>query len=109
AALARLTPTDREVIQLSIWEGLSAPEVATVLGVPPATVRTRLHRARRRLRSLLAEPVTVLCSDARPGPRAGRPSDRRAGDDRRPTAPGGRVEHPAPVGHVGADGHPPVR
>lgn len=124
AALARLTPTDREVIQLSIWEGLSAPEVATVLGVPPATVRTRLHRARRRLRSLLAEPATVPCSDARPGPRSGRPSDRRAGEDRRPTAPGGdrragddhrsiapgvRVEHPAPVGHVGADGHPPVR
>lgn len=55
AALARLPETDREVLQLTAWEGLSAPQVAVVLGVPSATVRTRLHRARRRLRALLDE------------------------------------------------------
>ncbi|MBN2622188.1 MAG: sigma-70 family RNA polymerase sigma factor [Acidimicrobiales bacterium] len=54
AALAQLPSADREVIQLTIWEQLNAPQVASVLGVPPATVRTRLHRARRRLRALLA-------------------------------------------------------
>jgi RNA polymerase sigma factor (sigma-70 family) len=54
-ALRRLSDADREVIQLTIWEGLDATQVAEVLGVPAATVRTRLHRARRRLRSSLAE------------------------------------------------------
>ena len=93
AALAMLPPNDREVIQLTIWEELSAPEVAAVLGLPPATVRTRLHRARRRLRALLAE-----AADRPPG----------AGPGARGQRPGGD-EHPAAVGHVRADGRPPVR
>ena len=50
AALERLPEDDRELLRLTTWEGLSPTELATVLGIPAATVRTRLHRARRRLR-----------------------------------------------------------
>ncbi|MEU3721375.1 sigma-70 family RNA polymerase sigma factor [Streptomyces sp. NPDC031705] len=52
AALDRLRRTDREVIVLSVWSGLSQAEVARACGVPEATARSRLSRARRRLRTL---------------------------------------------------------
>lgn len=52
-ALARLDADDREVLQLTSWEGLAPAEIALVLEIPAITVRTRLHRARRRLRQQL--------------------------------------------------------
>jgi RNA polymerase sigma-70 factor (ECF subfamily) len=55
AALAGLAEGDREVLLLAGWEGLTATEIAVVMDVPPATVRTRLHRARGRLREACAE------------------------------------------------------
>jgi RNA polymerase sigma factor (sigma-70 family) len=54
-ALAELPETDRELIQLNIWEGLGPTEIAVVIGETAGTVRTRLHRARARLRSLLID------------------------------------------------------
>jgi RNA polymerase sigma-70 factor, ECF subfamily len=53
AALARLDEEDREILRLSSWEGLKPAEIAAVVGVPGVTVRSRLHRARKRLRSEL--------------------------------------------------------
>jgi len=53
-AMDRLPPDDRELLRLVAWEELGRDEVAQVLGVPRATVRVRLHRARRRLAALLA-------------------------------------------------------
>jgi RNA polymerase sigma-70 factor (ECF subfamily) len=53
-ALAELSADDREVLQLTAWEGLDPQEIATMLGMPAATVRSRLHRARGRLRERLA-------------------------------------------------------
>ena len=44
---------DVEVLLLANWEGLSPAEIAVVIGVPAATARTRLHRARGRLRAEL--------------------------------------------------------
>ena len=38
---------------LSSWEGLSPGEIATVLELPAVTLRSRLHRARKRLRAEL--------------------------------------------------------
>jgi RNA polymerase sigma-70 factor (ECF subfamily) len=49
SAFAGLSASDREVLALVSWDGLSAPEAATVLDCKPATFYLRLHRARRRL------------------------------------------------------------
>jgi RNA polymerase sigma factor (sigma-70 family) len=47
--LARLPRREQDVLALTAWAGLSPAETAAALGIPQATVRTRLHRARRRL------------------------------------------------------------
>jgi RNA polymerase sigma-70 factor (ECF subfamily) len=49
-ALARLSEEDREILRLTAWEELDPTEIAVALGVPAGTVRSRLHRARARLR-----------------------------------------------------------
>jgi len=59
-ALDALDDTSREMLLLVAWEGLSYGEVAVAFGIPIGTVRSRLHRARTRLRTLLnsaAPPV----------------------------------------------------
>ncbi len=52
AALAKLNGTDREIITLCVWAGLDYAETAEALGIPVGTVRSRLSRARTRLREL---------------------------------------------------------
>jgi RNA polymerase sigma factor (sigma-70 family) len=52
-ALSRISDEDREVLLLAGWEGLTPAEIATVVGLRAVTVRSRLHRARRRLRAEL--------------------------------------------------------
>lgn len=55
-AFARLSETDREVLTLVAWEGLTdARSIGLVLGLSPGTARARIHRARRRLKALLAQ------------------------------------------------------
>lgn len=54
-ALARLPEQDRELLLLIAWEELSPAQAAVALDVRPATVRVRLHRARRRLAKALAQ------------------------------------------------------
>jgi len=53
-AIAGLAPMYREVLVLRDIEGLSAREVAEVLGVTVDTVKSRLHRARLAVREGLA-------------------------------------------------------
>lgn len=53
AAVGRLGDYDREVLLLTAWEGLGPSEIASVLDIPPATARTRLHRALGRLKAEL--------------------------------------------------------
>lgn len=55
AALAGLAREERDVLILIAWELLSYDETARALGVPTGTVRSRLHRARTRLRAALTE------------------------------------------------------
>lgn len=55
AALADLPDADRDALLLVAWGELSYEEVARTLGVPVGTVRSRIHRARGRLRAALAE------------------------------------------------------
>lgn len=53
AALKTLPERDREILLLAAWDGLTPAEIAAVEQVPAATVRSRLMRARTRLRSAL--------------------------------------------------------
>jgi RNA polymerase sigma-70 factor (ECF subfamily) len=53
AALARMSPLYREVLDLTFAHGLSSLETAEVLGVPLATVKRRLNHAKQALRALL--------------------------------------------------------
>jgi RNA polymerase sigma factor (sigma-70 family) len=53
-ALSALSPEYRVAVVLSDIEGLSYEEIATTLGIKMGTVRSRLSRARARLREALA-------------------------------------------------------
>lgn len=64
AALAGLPAAEVEVLLLYAWADLSYPEIATALGVPVGTVRSRLWRARGRIRELL--PGRRASADAPP-------------------------------------------
>lgn len=55
AALERLSDDDKELLTLVVWEGFTPTEAAELLGLAAGTTRVRLHRARSRLRHLLAE------------------------------------------------------
>jgi RNA polymerase sigma factor (sigma-70 family) len=61
AALAGLAAGDRHVLLMVAWADLSYAEVATALGIPVGTVRSRLHRARARIRAALGgyDPTSV--------------------------------------------------
>jgi RNA polymerase sigma-70 factor, ECF subfamily len=54
-ALAGLGEADRELLMLIGWEELTPTQAARALGISPLAARTRLHRARRRLRAQLAK------------------------------------------------------
>lgn len=51
--LAGLRQSERDVLLLYAWEDLSYPEIADALDIPVGTVASRLHRARRALRTAL--------------------------------------------------------
>ena len=53
SALEQLDDYDREALLLYAWGELKYEEIAAVLGIPVGTVRSRLHRARKRLRDAL--------------------------------------------------------
>ena len=78
AAVRGLPARERDVL-ICVWSGLDCAEAAQALGVPEGTVRTRLWRARRRLRG--------LAEDARP--RAKRSQDIGGGPE--------DIEQPGPV------------
>ncbi|KAA2253638.1 RNA polymerase sigma factor [Solihabitans fulvus] len=57
--LADLSDDERDALLLTSWAGLEPGELAAALGVPASTVRTRLHRARRKLRGIDIEQGTA--------------------------------------------------
>ena len=58
-ALGKLRRGDRNALLLLAWGELSYEEIAVALEVPVGTVRSRINRARRRLRELLGEPAAI--------------------------------------------------
>jgi RNA polymerase sigma factor (sigma-70 family) len=57
AALAALPARDRDVLLLVAWGDFAYGDVASALGIPIGTVRSRLNRARRKVRAAL-DPIT---------------------------------------------------
>ncbi len=68
AALDDLSESDAELLRLWAWEQLEPAEIAEVLGCSPGTARTRMHRARARLREALVQ--RGVSGPAVDGPRA---------------------------------------
>jgi RNA polymerase sigma-70 factor (ECF subfamily) len=66
-AIAALDPMYREVLLLRDAEGLTAPEVAEVLGVSVQAVKSRLHRARLSVRERVAPQLGVEPAPAASG------------------------------------------
>jgi RNA polymerase sigma-70 factor (ECF subfamily) len=63
--IASLEPSLREVLILRDLEGLSAPEVASLMGLTEEAVKSRLHRARNKMRERIRK--TDACPDAPEG------------------------------------------
>ncbi|MBN8717728.1 RNA polymerase sigma factor [Thermomonas sp.] len=63
-AVDELPEAFRLVYVLRDVEGCSVEDTAGVLGIRPETVKTRLHRARRQLRDVLASRVSAVQADA---------------------------------------------
>ncbi|MCW2495496.1 sigma-70 family RNA polymerase sigma factor [Jatrophihabitans sp.] len=77
AALATLPAHEQEVLRLTEWEQLTATEAAQVAGCSHATLRVRLHRARRHLAAALAEAdaADTEVGSVTPGPLTRQPKD----------------------------------
>jgi RNA polymerase sigma factor (sigma-70 family) len=56
-ALPRLEPADRTILGLRFEEDFSIEEIAHMLGVPTGTVKSRLHYAKQRLRTLMEKQL----------------------------------------------------
>ncbi len=55
AALERLSPKHRAVVELAYYYGYSYGEIGRIVGCPENTVKTRMYHARRRLQELVPE------------------------------------------------------
>jgi RNA polymerase sigma-70 factor, ECF subfamily len=56
-ALETLTAEDRELVNLRYESDLAHPAIADLLGLPEGTVKVRLHRIRKRLATMIVEPL----------------------------------------------------
>jgi RNA polymerase sigma-70 factor (ECF subfamily) len=66
-ALLSLKPRDREILLLFAWAELGYDEISAALGIPIGTVRSRLSRARARIRELLGPTGQVAVDTATEG------------------------------------------
>jgi RNA polymerase sigma-70 factor (ECF subfamily) len=62
----RLPEIFRVVFVARMIEGMSVEETAELLGIPPETVKTRLHRARRMMREQIDKQIGPVLMDAFP-------------------------------------------
>ena len=83
-ALGSLGTEEREIVRLSFFEDLTHVQIAERLGLPLGTVKSRSHRAHRRLAELLSHLRDNPDSDTgEPGPPSGPYSERETGQRRR--------------------------
>jgi RNA polymerase sigma factor (sigma-70 family) len=75
-ALATLGSAEREVMQLALWEGLEPREIAVVLRTTSLAVRSRLSRARAKLRDQLGNDFPTPGHDSTRQPTPAREEDR---------------------------------
>ena len=54
-ALERLSPDERELLRLTVWDGLDDVELAAAFDITAVAARKRLSRARRRFRDIYAQ------------------------------------------------------
>ena len=66
-ALAALPKSERDVLELVAYDGLTPTEAATALEITPNAARLRLSRARRSVRAHLDEHSAVLLLDGEHG------------------------------------------
>ncbi|MFZ4736594.1 MAG: RNA polymerase sigma factor [Bradymonadia bacterium] len=59
ACLQQLPVELQVAVELYYWEGISVPELASIQGVPPGTVKSRLFRARALLREALERSQAI--------------------------------------------------
>jgi RNA polymerase sigma-70 factor, ECF subfamily len=69
SALADMRESDRELLTLIAWDGLTHEQAAEALGCSRGTFAVRLHRARRRLRTALDREATEPDTPQRGGPK----------------------------------------
>ena len=55
AALTKLSPEHRDVVELTFFHGCSYAEIAEIVQCPENTVKTRMYHARKQLQGLLVE------------------------------------------------------
>ena len=60
AALRTLSSAEREVLDLAYWGGLTQSEIATALGIPSGTVKSRTFNALAKLRDAMRETDRAL-------------------------------------------------
>ena len=63
----QLPVEQRAALVLTHYVGLSAPEVAAILGIPARTVYSRLHYGSRAMRDLIARNAALPSSSPEPG------------------------------------------
>ena len=100
-ALRKLTDDEREVLLLSVWEGLSNTEIAAVVDCSVNAVAIRIHRARRHLERLCGK------DSARPGHKGPGYPPHAEVEKRRSRDSGLRSIRGAPPGEPGATGRAP--
>ncbi len=75
AALAELNPVDAEILRLAVWEELPHAEIAQVVDVDPALVRSRLYRSKQRMERSLQSRDIARDPDTNPPIPRGRSND----------------------------------
>lgn len=59
AAMSRLRPEEREILELTYWDGLGSEHLAAALDIRPDAARKRLERARTAFRAALESQTCV--------------------------------------------------